>query len=192
MTLQDFIESLLANDTFSNVLSFIIIIAIPSLIQVSPIKINPWTWLRKEIKELFVGDVVKEIKNVNEQLDELHKETTTNITDIKTQTVDLNCQVIGLNKNVETLNKRIANNEDLQGERYAKNLRRVILEFGDYLYAHSNEGHTKERFDSVLEVITDYETYCSTHPNFKNEQAVMTIRYIKDVYQKCCEEHSFL
>ena len=192
MTVQEIINVILENDTISGLVVVSLFVIIPSLIQISPVQVNPWSWLRKEVKELFMGDVVREIKTTNQQLKDFHEESTKNITDIKTQTVDLNCQVVGLVQNVETLNQRMANNEDLQGERYAKALRRDILEFGDSLYAHSEEGHTKERFDSILEVITEYENYCSTHPNFKNEQAVATIAYIKKAYQDCCMRHSFL
>lgn len=192
MTVQEIINVILENDTISGLVIVSLFVVIPSLIQISPVQINPWSWLRKEVKELFMGDVVREIKTTNQQLKEFHEESNSNINAIKIQTVDLNCQVLTLSQNVASLNERMASNEDIQGERYAKALRRDILEFGDNLYAHAEEGHTKERFDSILEVITEYENYCSTHPNFKNEQAVATIAYIKRVYQDYCVKHSFL
>lgn len=68
--------------------------------------------------------------------------------------------------------------------------RRRILRFSDeVLY---EQGHSKEHYDEILEDIDRYELYCSTHPDFKNNKAVMAIATIKEAYQDCIENHEFL
>lgn len=52
--------------------------------------------------------------------------------------------------------------------------------------------HSKEFFDSTLIDITDYDVYCSSHPEFRNQVTSMAEENIKRVYQKCMEEHTFL
>lgn len=212
----------------SNSIIIIIIIAITGCIQIAPIKINPWTWAYNKVKlfirSLFMGDVIDEIKLINDEIQnynlklvdmkngsiaqkdyfvqeikelqkeikDLHVETNQNISDVKRQTIDLNYQLVMLGKDVSSLNTRVEKNKEEVGEDHAKDLRRTILEFGNDLYAYPEKGHTKEWFDSILGIITEYLNYCSSHPNFKNEQAVMTIEHIRNVYQQMCEDHSFL
>lgn len=144
-------------------------------------------------------DFSNEIKGLQEEIKNLHAETNGNISDVKRQTIDSNYQLVVLSKSVEQLNSRVDalnvtvdKNKEEVGEDRAKNLRRIILEFGDDLYAYPEKGHTKEWFDAILRTITEYLNYCSTHPDFKNEQAVMTIEHIRNVYQEMCEKHSFL
>lgn len=65
-----------------------------------------------------------------------------------------------------------------------------ILRFNDEIL--HNEKHTKEHFDQLLEDITQYERYCKDHPEFPNNKAVCAIKNIRNVYQKCCDEGTFL
>lgn len=75
-------------------------------------------------------------------------------------------------------------------ENYARQLRQRILLFSDeVLY---EKGHSKEHYDDILTDIDKYENYCNTHPGFKNNKAGMAIQTIKDAYQECKDEHSFL
>lgn len=52
--------------------------------------------------------------------------------------------------------------------------------------------HSKEWFDQLNDDITYYETYCNTHPNFRNNKATHAIASINKVYAKCIEENDFL
>lgn len=75
-------------------------------------------------------------------------------------------------------------------EREAKQCRTRILRFNDELLCGTM--HSKEAFDMMLEDITWYENYCSSHPGFQNGIATMAISNIRRVYTKCMEEHTFL
>lgn len=65
-----------------------------------------------------------------------------------------------------------------------------IIRFNDELL--NNKLHTKEHFDQILDDIDDYEDYCKQDPAYKNSKAVMAIRHIQQVYQRCNEEGTFL
>lgn len=98
---------------------------------------------------------------------------------------------------VKSLNDKVEHMEnDLNAARKADERRDIeqrrvrILRFGEEILR--NIRHTKEHFDQILIDITVYEKYCLTHPEFENDVTVETISHIKDVYQKCWKEHSFL
>ena len=52
--------------------------------------------------------------------------------------------------------------------------------------------HSYEYFRQLHQDITDYESYCDSHPEFKNNEAVNSIEYINRVYQDCLDRHNFL
>lgn len=126
-------------------------LALLSLIQIAPIKINPWTAIGRWIGRAINGEVIEKVNNLEKKLE---------IVDAK------------------------------HDESEAKSSRVRILRFGDELY--QGRRHSKEHFDNILDDITEYETYCKTHPDFKNERTKMTEKIILDQYEKCTQEHSFL
>lgn len=65
-----------------------------------------------------------------------------------------------------------------------------ILHFNDELL--EGRKHSKDSFDQAMSDITIYETYCDTHPKFKNNQTVMTIANINRNYSERLEKHDFL
>lgn len=77
---------------------------------------------------------------------------------------------------------------DIQQEN-AITWRRAILRFGDEVY--EDKHHRKDLFDQTLVDIDRYEKYCEQHPEFKNSQAVMTIKMIKDKYKELFIKRKF-
>lgn len=181
--------------------SSILVIILASLIQISPIKINPWT----AIKNFFVApaNTAKEIGDIKENVSKLDtkissvEENTKKIAKLETQVETLNINVQGLHKNLDIVNeqlnevhknitgveKRLSTERDERKEEHIEGLRLTILTFGDELQ-HNGESASREHFDQIMKVIDDYEDYCDTHPDFPNNQCLMTIQYIKDVYRK--------
>lgn len=51
-------------------LSAIAAVVIPTVIQVSPIKINPWTWVAKKIGRAINGEVLEQVEKMDGKLDE--------------------------------------------------------------------------------------------------------------------------
>lgn len=125
----------------------IVFVGFMSLVEIAPIKINPWSWL---------GSVLN--KSVITKMDKLEQD-------------------------VAEVKKEVA-------ESSAVTSRYRILRFDDEIL-HDIK-HSKEHFDQILLDIDVYEKFCDEHPDFKNNLAVMAIRHIKSVYEKCSRENSFL
>ena len=125
----------------------ICVIIIMSLLEVSKIKINPWS---------FIGNILNK----------------------------------GVISKMEKIEKDVAEVKKEIGENTATSSRYRILRFDDEIL--HNTKHTKEHFDQILIDIDVYEKFCDNHPDFKNNLAVMAIKHIKQVYQKCSSENSFL
>lgn len=128
------------------------------VIEVAPIKINPWSFLAKKIGKAINSDVLARIDKLDTKVNQL------------------DCYVKQL--------------EQAQLECEAKRARTRILRFGDEV--RLNVKHSKDSFDEVLADITFYDTYCSTHPDFKNNRTKSTEKVIVDVYEDCLRNDSFL
>lgn len=114
-----------------------IILILSFLIQIAPIKVNPWSAIAKVVGRALNGEVV-----------------------------------------------------DLINQREANSCRYRILRFDDEI--RHGQKHTKEHFNQMLEDIDGYERYCYEHPNYKNSKAVHAITNIKDTYNKCVHNNTFL
>lgn len=93
-------------------------------------------------------------------------------------------------KKFESLDKEIRGVNERIGKSEADQSRQRILGFNDELL--HNIDHSKEYFDNILDDITEYERYCSTHPDYKNTKAELAIENIKDVYKKLSAKGGFL
>lgn len=161
MSLQEIKELLLSNGGFW----FCVLFVLLSLIEISPIKINPWTWLGQRISKVFNGEVMKEIADIKQE-----------VKDVK--------------QKVKDVKEDISNVREEAKEREATNRRARILRFGDEI-THGTK-YSKEHFDQIMIDITEYENYCDNHKNYMNNVARATIKHIKNIYQKRLEENTFL
>lgn len=89
----------------------------------------------------------------------------------------------GIKSDIENIKQTIAENE-------AKTRRIRILRFADEVF--TGRKHTKDAFDQTMSDITDYELYCSEHPDFKNNQTAETIKFLNRVYTDRMEKKDFL
>ena len=122
-----------------------------TLIQISPLKIDPWTWLGRKIGRALNGEVMDELKNLKGRMESME-----------------------------------AQNE--QDKMDASRIR--ILRFGDE--CKRDVPHSEEHFNEVLDDIDRYESYCNSHPEYKNAKAVLTIAKIKEIYGRRLESGDFL
>lgn len=88
-----------------------------------------------------------------------------------------------IEKKIDDLDSRIEENE-------AVNKRVRILRFADEM--HEEKRHSKDSFDQVLSDITGYNQYCTSHPEFRNNQTAVTVDYIKKCYAERLERHDFV
>ena len=157
MNLNDFLNNLNLGN-----LSFIVIMVL-SLVEISPIKINPWSVLIKWIAKLLgIVDLKTDMVQVRDRMDELEKK------------ID---QMKISEKEKEQIKEALA-------------ARRRILRFNDELLLKIK--HSKEMFNDILKDITDYDNYCRTHPDFVNQRAVFAEQNVGKAYKKCMEENDFL
>ena len=49
----------------------VVILGAVTLIQIAPIKINPWSWLRSKLSDLIYGEVRKDIQSVQDEITEM-------------------------------------------------------------------------------------------------------------------------
>ena len=75
MTLQEIAMQLLNSDKFWVVMLCVIL----TLVEITPIKINPWTWIAKKIGSAFNGEIMKEISHLKQEL----KSVKTDVSDIR-------------------------------------------------------------------------------------------------------------
>ena len=168
MTLQELFESLVNSGGFWAAVVFVVL----TLIEITPIKFNPWSWFGKIIGKAFTGEVMKEMGTLKQDMGSLR-------TDIG-----------GLKQEVKDIKKDVADIREEAKEREATNRRTRILEFGDEIL--HDVDYSKEHWDSVLMDISAYENYCDDHPRYMNNVARATIRHIKDMYQKHLLNDDFL
>ena len=93
-------------------------------------------------------------------------------------------------KFIEDLRKINKEQDEKNDRRHAVSMRVRILRFRDELLG--GQDHTHDSFRQVLTDIDEYEKYCADHPEFKNNQTVMTIEHIKHNYQTRLEKNDFL
>ena len=85
-----------------------------------------------------------------------------------------------------TLNEHIR----VDDERNADSIRAYILRFNMELVRGIL--HTREDFIEVLTKIDEYERYCGSHKDYRNNRAVSAISNIKRVYEERLEKRDFL
>ena len=65
-----------------------------------------------------------------------------------------------------------------------------ILRFNTECLRHQR--HTREDFIDILAEIDEYERYCQTHPDYKNQRCVHAVKNIGRVYDTLLETGDFL
>ena len=136
-----------------------------TLVQITPIKVNPWSAVGK-----IIGNGIRAIgksmnKDVMDKLESVQKE------------------LKDLGEKHNKLERRMDKDD-------ADECRPRILRSADEL--RRDVKHSEEFFNQILDDISHYKLYCSDHPEYKNDKAVNAIAKIENVYQKCMDEDSFL
>lgn len=141
----------------------IVILLLLSFVEISKIKLNPWSWLVKGIRSLFgIKQLNEKIEKIEATIEENQKET---------------------NKKIDKLENRFDEGQAIQA-------RVRILRFGDEIRRRTPE--SRDSFDQVMDDITRYNAYCRQHPEFPNDKTVLTTKVIEEEYQRCLKENSFL
>ena len=146
-------------------IAWVAALGIPTLIQVMPIKINPWSWLLKMLKWIwrsFCRSLNAEVMAQLSQIQEQQQDT----------------------------KEKLENHIKLDNEREADKVRSSILQFNNELLREIP--HTKEEFVEVLSKIDWYNAFCETNKDYRNCRAVHAIANIERVYDERLQKHDFL
>lgn len=161
MTVQTIIEFIKSIHTGTLVSSLVII---SGIIEISPIKINPWQAIGKLLTK-SVADEITSLKSELSDMQEIHKRET------------------------EKLNNKIDSiYGDLQNH-VAESMRSDILDFQNSCL--NRRKHTKEEFTYIYKLCDKYDKYI--HDNeLSNSEAEEAIQYIRTVYRECLESGAFI
>ena len=148
--------------TKEEIVALYVALGLPTLIEISPIKINPWSWAWKMLWRCFCRSLNSDVLDKLSALEEGQKNTQTQ------------------------LEKHIA----VDDEREADKVRASILRFNNELPREIP--HTKEEFVEILAKIDWYNDFCDTHKEYRNCCAVHAIANIERVYDERLQKHDFL
>lgn len=93
-------------------------------------------------------------------------------------------------KELAEIKSKLDKHITMDDRRTADGHRARILHFNNELLRDID--HTKEEFIEVLAEIDAYEHYCSEHPEYPNNRAVLAIENIQEVYKERLKKHDFL
>lgn len=141
------------------------VVAILSLLEVAPIKINPWGALARWAGKALNAEVLADLKAVQEA---------------QKETRDV------LDKHIEDDKARQAADDEYKAETH----RAAFLAFNTSLLR--GELHTQEDFFDAFRHIDRYEDYCRAHPGYKNNRAAHAIANIGRVYDDRLKARDFL
>ena len=147
----------------------LVLLAVMSILEVTPVKINPWRWLWKKIGNFFgrIGQAIGKALN-GEVIAELS----------------------GIKDRLTELEQHDQRQDKDRGEDKALDARRRILQFADEI--RRKVRHSEEHFNNAFEDIDYYKTYCHEHTEFENDKARISIKIIEETYERCTREDDFL
>lgn len=90
---------------------------------------------------------------------------------------------------VSDLETSFSSHLDEHKQKDAETNRQRILRFADEMY--DNKYHSKESFEDILDIIQEYDKYCTDHPEFKNKRTETASKIIAEKYEECLKEHKF-
>lgn len=143
----------------------VLLLVVLSIIQITPIKVNPWSRLLKSLGKIINSDLCEKIETVSQQ------------------------QI----QNRDLLDKHVSDDAKWKEAYEAQKmdeLRQTILHFNNELLR--KQKHTKEEFVEILAVIDRYKAYCKTHEDYPNSRAVHAISNIERVYDERLIKNDFL
>ncbi len=151
--------------TQEEIIAWCVALGLPTLLQISPLKINPWSWLGKALKWIWRAFC----RSLN---------------------ADVLSKLSTMEKDQKETQAKLESHIKLDDEREADKVRASILHFNNELLR--SIPHTKEEFVEILSKIDWYNDFCKTHEDYRNSRAVHAIANIERVYDERMKKHDFL
>lgn len=99
--------------------------------------------------------------------------------EVLTAIKNLNTKITGLDEKVDQVDSK-------GDERFAVSTRVRILRFEDEM--QEGKRHSKDSWDQTISDCDFYNSYCESHPKFKNGQTEATVRHIRHGYDERLEK----
>lgn len=153
--------------------------------------IQKFDWGKSRLKQAFDSDyrAREKQKKLEDKVGSLEKfyEEKKRVDEGFAHLKDVDEKILGeLTDIKDALNEHIR----VDDERNADSIRAYILRFNMELVREIL--HTREDFIEVLAKIDEYERYCESHKDYRNNRAVSAISNIKRVYEERLEKRDFL
>lgn len=143
--------------------TFVVFILSSGLIQISPIKINPYSKLVKWVGDVACSSTHEDINKLFEKLDTLEQK--------QTETENK------LNTSIAILQQSLTQLDKDSSRREMEQIRRHILSF--YEGMKQNNNISMESYKSILADIDDYNDYCKRHEDFRNGYTTNAVDIIR-------------
>lgn len=121
---------------------------ISSLIQIAPIRLNPW--------DIMLGWVGAKINKSQQDAIE------------------------GMDRRLKDLEIRVTNRD-------VKDMRQAVLDYAKECRAGTE--HTDEDWQQILDIMEEYERFCTEHPDIKNGRVKENTKYLRSLYFRLSDEH---
>lgn len=153
----------------------IVVIVLMSIIQITPLKINPWSAIGKLFSKLFsklgrcmMKDSVNQLNKLDSKMGNLSEEIHTDVSTIE--------------KKVNELSMNVDQNE-------IDRIRWELLDFSNSCQRGIN--HTQNEFDHIFNINSKYHDILK-RAKLTNGQVDREMKYLEDLYQTKKQEDSFL
>ena len=164
-----------------------VVLGVPTLLQITPIKINPWSWFWKLLKHLWSAFCRSLNAPVLAAVEAGKTEQQEALASVKAEQQEA---LASIRKDLLETKKALDAHIAVDDEREADKVRASILHFNNELMREIP--HTEEEYVEILTKIDWYHNYCRTHADYKNSRAVHAIANIERVYDVRLEKHDFL
>lgn len=167
------------------------------LIQISPLKINPWSWLFNKITGIFNRDLKEKINILSQNSEKEFDKINSSIEKLEETLSKISCNFNSTKEALGVLTNRIdelenTSNNIIQADEMnkAEDARRNVLIFDSEI--RRGQMFTQEYWTEMLRYIDIYEDYCESHPRYSNTKAVSSIENVKNTYIDCLKNNNFI
>lgn len=144
-----------------------VIIAVPTLIQITPIKINPWSALFKWIGILLTNDACSKIDELTLKVNKID---------------EIDQSIKNLKVDIENINQEVMTNEK-------DRIRWEILDFANS--CHNGKKHTRDEYRHIDKLNHKYIQLLE-RTNDSNGEFEVEYDYIKELYAERIRKNDFL
>ena len=157
---------------------FGVIIALMSLVEVMPVKLNPWRWIKSFM------ELPSNLEKVDERLISLEKR----LNEVEKRLSEIDARVEELREKTENLDTEYHHDK-------AYGWRAVILSRADQV--RHKEKLSQDRWDDTIDTIDRYERYCEEQEKirdskFINNKAKSSIELLVTKYPEVLANNDFL